>query len=870
MAKPQPPRWAIKFLRWFCRPELADEIQGDLTEEFNKRVQSQGPWRAWLFFVFGVIGFLKPFAVRRRKGHPVPMIMLRSYLVVTWRDMVKHKLFTAINVAGLSLSMSVGLLIIILLADIYRFDTFHANKDHVYRIISTVYDPTRPVDEKATAPIPLAEKLASITGVESVVRITRGLFDEVVQGNNEIPIEGYFTDPSFFTVFSFPMNSGNPGKALNSPFSIVLTQATAERVFNNKVYVGSVIKLKSFGEFTVTGILDDIPKASHLQFDALISYGTVAPLERDGKLYPTSSYWNRTWRNYVYFLLEPGQSANGIESVLADISAEVYNKPDEYRAIFDVQRLLDIVPGRDLSTQIGPKMLYLPIYILIALAVVIILSACFNYTNLSIARSLRRAKEVGLRKINGAARGEIIGQFMLGSVVVAMVSLLASIGIFAAIRKQFLENGPMLAKVVDLELSAELIPGMIAFGLIVGIIASAVPSFLISHVKVLDALRQLKSIRLVGHVGLRNGLTIFQFTISLFILTAISIVYSQYRFSVNHELGFDKENILSIRLQGVEPELLAHSLESVAEISSVSFSSLLPATASSQSSLAILNGGVDSTYVYTMSSNAEFQKAIGLKFLAGRNFPDSLSQGKLPFAIINRKFLTLLKSEYPMDGLGKVIHADGRDLEVIGVVEDFNHADLEDPIEPFFITSEPGKFSHANVKVTSMDMLASLSRIEEAWKRVADGQPFYARFYDDEIELTYGFYLRLVRLFSYVGLLALVIATLGLLGMATYTTEARMKEIGIRKVMGARESQIVVLLSRGFLWLLGTAAAIALPAAYLLFDQVVLNFNAYRITISPLEMSFGLILMLLIGGGAIASQTLRAARANPAETLRAE
>lgn len=320
----------------------------------------------------------------------------------------------------------------------------------------------------------------------------------------------------------------------------------------------------------------------------------------------------------------------------------------------------------------------------------------------------------------------------------------------------------------------------------------------------------------------------------------------------------------------MNPARLAHSLESVREVGSVSYSSLLPATEASQSTLVVLNEGADSLYVNTMSASAEFQKAVNLKFLVGQNFPDSLAQGKLPFMIINRKFLSLLKVEYPLDALGMVVHVHGRDLEVIGVVEDFNHADLEEPIHPFFITCEPEKFRHANIKLTSSDMSATLSKIEGAWKEVADGQPFFARFYDDEIEETYGFYLRLIRVFSYVGLLALVIATLGLLGMATYTTETRLKEIGIRKVMGARESQIVFLLSRGFLWLLGTAAAIALPAAYLLFDQVVLSFNAYRITISPLEMSFGLILMLLIGGGAIASQTLRAARANPAVTLRAE
>ena len=869
MKRIHPPSWAIRFLHWFCRPTIADEIEGDLTEEFYERIKKRGAFIAKFSFVIGVLSFIRPFALHQNFVPSARPTMLGSYLVIAWRSMKSHKLFTVINIVGLSFSLSVALTLVALISDTLEFDHFHKNKDRIRRVISTVYDPARRVDIKATAPLPLAERLLATSGVESVVRINRAIFDDIVADAGNIPVEGYFVDPGFFDVFSFPFIEGSASQALGTPYSIVLTRSTAMKLFNSTDIIGRVVQFKSFGLFSVQGIIEDIPRASHMQFDVVSSFSTAVALERDNKILHTSDAWDNTYRTYVYYLQQEGYDDDDIRLALKAVSHEIFRDPAGYRATFDVQSLLSIVPGRDLSMQIGPKILPWPLIILASLTLVITLSACFNYTNLSIARALRRAKEVALRKISGAKRREVAWQFLIESVMISLFSLVAATWIFTIIRHHFLENIPAMNRLADLELSFGLLLRFIVLAIVVGVIAGLLPALLISKIKILDALKQFKTLKLVGPVGIRNALVIFQLTLSMFLITGIGIIYKQYQFAVNRDLGFDKENILSISLNGLTPDKLA-AIEQLSDVKSISYSSIRPGTSETEMARVIMNDGLDSLFVYTMSASPQLADNFGLKFIAGSNFPASAINGREQFTIINRKFLSLLKVTSPFDALGKTILCDSTELQVIGVVEDFPYTQIDDLIGPVLIRNRPQDFKVAFVKIYPDDVTSARSRIEEAWTSVAGGKEFQARFYDEEIEQTYVFYMRLIRVFGYVGSLAFVIAVLGLLGMTTYSTETRKKEIGIRKVLGAHEGHIIFLISKGFVRLMAFATIVALPCVYLLFDLVVLTWSAYRISIGAIEMSVGPVVLLLVGVGAIASQTLRAARANPVETLKSE
>lgn len=866
----QPPAWAIAFLHWFCKPELADEIEGDLREEFATHLATNGPLIAKIRFTIGVLTFLRPFAIRHKSAGNFRFFMFRNYVRIAWRDMAAHKLFTAINVIGLAFSLSVGLIMVALLSDMFRFDEFHANKDQIRRVISTVRAPGYRTDERATSPLILADRLATLSAVKSAVRINRAIFDDFIGNAGHIPIEGYFTDPGFFNMFSFPMLHGDGVKAMSQPFTLVITRSTAMKLFNSVDVAGKQVTLKSLGEFTIGAVMEDIPKQSHLQFDVLASMTTADALARNGVIKDVTTSWGYFYRTYVYYQLRDGYNDLDVQRALDATSAEVYADADQLAATFKSQALLDIVPGPNLSMQIGPKMLPWPLIVLSLLTVVIVLSACFNYTNLSIARSLRRAKEVALRKISGARRSEVIAQFLTESVLISLVALGAGIWLFTLIRPHFLANIPAMNRLTDMQLTSGLILRFGVLAVAVGIIAGILPALLISKTRILDALRQMKTIRLVGPISLRNGLVVFQLTLSLFLITGIGIIYRQYNFAVNRDLGFDKVNTLTFDLEELNRDQVNSTLKQLKDVISVSYGSVIPGTAETNVTTAVVNDGADSLQVYTMSADPQFITDFGLRIIAGSNFPDSLAGQRERFAIVNRRFLPQLKVASAADALGKVIHCDSVELEVIGVVEDFHYTHLDEPIGPFLLRHAPNAFTHVFVKLESTHIIDAKPRVEQAVTAIAHGRKVDTRFVEEEIEATYVFYVRLIRIFGYVGCLAFVIAILGLLGMTTYAAETRRKEIGIRKVMGAGDGQIILLISRSFIVLLSIAAAIALPGVFLLFDQVVLSWSAYRVTIGALEMSIGPLILLLIGVAAIASQTFRAVRANPAETLRAD
>ena len=802
------------------------------------------------------------------------MNIFTNYIKIALRQIARHKLFTLINVVGLALSMSIGMIIIGMIFSLLKFDQFHENKNRIYRVISNVNEPNRPEDEKAIAPIPLAERLESLTAVENTVRIRKSLSDYVDQDNNEIVLRGYYTEPSFLKTFSFQILRGNPKTALTEPFSIIITQSAARKLFNTEDVLGKTISFKLLGTYKVTALMADVPKHSHFIFEALASFSTVPILENGTPggdspvLYSTTDYWDRIYSTYVYLQLKPGASPSQVNESLKEIEREVYPDKNEFNASFRLQPLLKIVPGPNLSAEIGTKMIYLVIFILSGLALLILIAACFNYTNLSIARALQRAKEVGLRKIAGALKKQIMTQFLMESVFVALIAFLAALSIYNIVAPHVMQNIPRATELFDLQINTPLILAFMAFAIFTGLCAGILPSLALSGVNIVEALKQIKNLKLVGRVGVRNGLVIFQFTISLFLFTALIIVYRQYQFSLNKDLGFNKDNILIVNLQGSNPAPLMNVLQNFSDVQSLSLSSNIPGTSSTNMDLIKYNEGRDSLLASYISAELRFIRDLGFEFLSGKNFPDSVS-GKHQI-IINEKFLALLNAETPIDALDKTVFLGGEEKQIIGVVKDFNYSQLENAIEPFFFQNKEDEFRYLNVKLSSNNVFETTNAIESEWKKLNPDKQYQAAFFDDYIEETYQFYVRLMRVFGFIGITSMAIAILGLLGMASYNTERRTKEIGIRKVLGAEVLQIVLLLSKGFVTLLLVSAFIALPLAYILFDQVILNVGVYRITIGAFEMSLGFLVLLTVGCGVIFSQTIRVSLSNPVKALRTE
>lgn len=870
-----PPKHFFKFFRWFCAPEYFEELEGDLEENYQQNRRLHGEKYARKIYRKEVLMLFRPSVMKKlnlRINNNYSSALFKNYLKISLRNLYRHRLFSFINIFGLAVSMSVGLLIIAMVADLMKFDEFHQKKDRIFRVNSHIQYGHYQSNESATCVLPLAEKLkAEYAEVEEIVRIKKNFGAEAEANGKMLPLQGYFSDPSFFQVFSFEWLEGDPNTALNEPFSMVITHRAAEKLFDQQDPMGQTVNMGNMGDFRITGVLKDIPIYSHLQFEVLGSMASVAALEQQNKIRPSLNKWDEFWTNYVYVLLKSEKSTESLEEGLSRISQEKYVMYENLKADFELQALLKIVPGPDISTQIGPKMPYLPIFILSGLAFLILLSAAFNYTNLSIARSLRRTTEVGVRKVVGANRRQVFTQFITETVVISVFALLVGSCLFYLIRPEFLSTISLSnTKLFELTISPGLVTVFLCYAILAGLLSGWFPALFLSRMRPVDVLKSISSFTIFRGLGFRKVLTVFQFSLSLIFILAVSIIYRQYQFSLNHDMGFEEENILNIALQGNDPQVLAPSLKQLPEISHISMSSLIPAMGSNNRSWLKHENINDSLAMYQMYVDPNYIENLGLIMLAGENFPVDVSTKEERYLIVNEHFIGTMGWENPLDALGQWVELGGKQLNIIGVVKDFHYNHLEEPIENFCFRYHPNRFNYLNVKLSSSDIKESMAKIEEVWKSIDTKHTLQAQFFEEQLDEAYGFYTHIIKIFGFIAVLTISIASMGLLGMSVFTVETKTKEIGIRKVLGASELRLVYLLSKGFVKLLCIAAIIAVPLAYIFFDQVLLSLYAYRISIGFPELSLGVILVFILGITIIASQTFRAARMNPAETLRSE
>tara|TARA_R110000737_G_scaffold352425_1_gene398371 strand:- start:1877 stop:4510 length:2634 start_codon:yes stop_codon:yes gene_type:complete len=872
-----PPRWASKLLEWYCKPSLYEDLQGDLQEYFERNVDSKGVARAKLIYIIDVLKFFRTYTVQKPQifKRMKQLYMFGNYFKTSVRSMARNKLFTAINVVGLAVSMSVGLLLISLLYEIGQVDSFHANKDRIYRIISKRQTSNGGARDFASASLVAAERVRDeVPGVEKVVVMNGGLRGDVGVDDHMVTVAGFWASEQFFEVFSFELKRGNPLTALYAPNAAVLTESSAKKLFGSTDPVGKTISFESTGrsasagdnvEYTVTGVMQDIPHNSHLQFDLLVSYSTYQKSGSDGD----SRDWADMMSDNVYVLLDQSNARAVLDSNLERISKEENEASEDAGTIVTAaaQAFTDIVPGPALINWRGPSLDVKVVWILSGLAFVILLSACFNYTNLSIARSLRRSKEVGIRKVVGAQPGHIFSQFVLEAVLVSMLSLLISLPLYWVIRGEFLQLEEFAGGLLKLNISLPAFWLFLVFSVVVGLAAGFLPALAFSKIRSLQLSGRLMS-RPVKGPGLRRTLIVLQYAFSLAFITAAGIAYKQFHYSVNFDLGYDTKNVLNIDLQQNNPEVVIEKLKQIKEVEDVA------------QSFSVLSTGyywytrarylTDSAYFNFNSIDENYIPLLDHKLLAGNNFHHMAADVKSAGVIVNEKFIERLGIGSPEEAIGKIVYFNGVKESVLGVVEDFHYGMLDSPVEPFVFRYTPQNYKVVHVKLRDGALLAAMDEISRTWDELDPSHPLKAEFYDQHIEAAYQEYLTMVKVVGFLAFISLSIASLGLLGMVVFTTESRLKEISIRKVLGATEGSLFYLLSRGFVVLLILASLLAVPATTWVFEHVVLSETIYKAPVGPLELLSGVFLVLLIALLAIATQTIKAARTNPVKILRSE
>ncbi|GAB3263876.1 ABC transporter permease [Larkinella harenae] len=794
--------------------------------------------------------------------------MLRNYIIIAFRNLWKHRLFSFINIFGLASGMMVCLLALIDIKGAFDYGDFHPNSDRTYRVLTDVTTSDNQEIGFASTPLPLADALKREYGfVEQTTRVVREYAEFVVNGKKSL--EAYCAvDPGFFTILGYNLASGRPALA---PRTAVLTPQTAEQFFGLANPIGKVFHHEELGEIMVTGVFQPLPSRSHLRFDMVLSMAT----------WSSSTQRQTDWRDYragyTYVLLKKGISTDAFEKALPAIAArntQGLRFRSEKGYTFRAQPMTALSPSRE-ELQMGT---WEPTWrgkaAEVGVGLITLLLAVFNYVNLTLARSLSRAREVGIRKVSGAIRWQLMAQFMAESVVLSLLSLVVAYGMLLLIEpmpfvQQWLTGG--------VTITAAVWAMFIGFSLGAGLLAGFVPARVLSGFKPAQVLRSQTGLKVFKGITLRKTLIVAQFSIALIAMIALVSMARQQHYMATSDYGFRREQILNITLpNGASYPQMAHELNQVAGVERVSATSDLLGNYGGD--LQIIRrqqrSGGDSTIANVLAVDQNFVANMELTVLAGQNLPamvaDTVGKGAFGrFVLINEEAARVFRVGNSRDMVGQLLWLnDSTEVQVAGVVKDFRFTTFKWAIRPLILSYQPKQFRFISVRIADGASDQTLAEIRRVWKRLNPYQPFDGQWYNDYLYQRHS-HKEDVDFMGLLAGLAFSIACLGLLGMVTYTTETRVKEVGIRKVMGAQVAQIIWLLSWDFVKLLLIAGAIAIPLGYTASMAFLINF-AYHVSVGFETLGGCIILLLGLGGLTIGFRTYRAALANPSDSLRNE
>ena len=798
--------------------------------------------------------------------------MLKSYFKIAIRTLSKNRLTSFINIFGLGLSMSVGLMIMIRVQDQLSYDNFHPHPDRTYRVTSGYAKKNAESWKMASTPLPLYDALAKDSGiVESAVNIYPAFNGKATAAGKELYINGAFTEPSFFKVFGFQLSSGNEQTALQMPNTVVINKTTAQKFFGNINPVGKVISMEKGGDFIITGVLADLPGKSHIDFDAYASYSSVANLERNKVLAANSSDWFAFNAAYTYVLLKENTRLSGLSQNLHSISNELNKINKEGTTSFGTQRIDKITPGtEELNNNIGRGTSWTKIYFEMGVALLILLAACFNYTNLTIARALTRAKEVGIRKIVGARRHQVFTQYIIESVLLAFAALSFAWLILGFIIHYAPFNDDYEFIPSTFHYNAALVYWSAGFALFTGLLAGASPAWILSSFKPLRVLKNLSTAKILGKVSLQKALIVFQYSLSLIIIIFLFAFYRQFSFMAQASPGFRKDNVMIIPLNGIDEKIAAQKIKSVTGVESVSaMSSQFGKHFQGMSMPVWISNKKDALPINYYYADDQFIPSMKIPFVAGQNFQPGSNVDNEQYIILNEKAVHALGIKKIENAPGQMLWInDSTQLEIAGVVKDFTYENAGRPVAPLAFRNKKNADSYLYVITANTDKDVIESRIKSEWQSFESPTPFTWSWLNEDLDKSNS-QAATVSLLGFLAFIAVAIATLGLLGLVVYSIEVKQKEVSIRKIIGASEQQLVKMLSGRFIKLLFIAGIIAMPIGYTAGFLFLQNF-ALRVNFGLFSVLLCFALLLAIGLFTIISQTYKAAMANPVKNLRSE
>jgi putative ABC transport system permease protein len=804
--------------------------------------------------------------------------MLKNILITSLRNFFRNKIFSLINLIGLSVSMSLGMLIILIIKDQLAFDNFHKDTDRIFRVNTHVVHPEWGKMDFASTPLPLAEVLKdeySLT--DNIVRVSRQLHGDATYGTIKVPVSGLFADQAFLDMFNFPLAEGDPATALTKPNSLVLTKQAAEKIFGTINPLGQSISYAGYGDFTITGVLGEFPGKTHLEFQMLCSMSTLPVLEKTQRLSASIDTWSAFYNNYVYIKLKEGRNPAEAEQALAQINKKYCAglKLEGHDLKYDgfyLHPLSGITPGPELADHMGRGMPSPFLIFLGVLAAVVLLMSLFNFTNLTIARSLTRAREIGVRKVVGANRQQVFFQFIGEAVVFALIALS-----FSYILMQFLKVGFQqlsLSKDFSMEMNEDvtLYAIFIVFAIIVGMLAGALPAGYLSAFKPARVLKDVQNLKIYARLTFRKVLMVAQFTLSVIFVIVVLIVYRQVDFMLNADYGIRQKNNLTLDLKGAPFEKLANEIRNVPGVIRVGGVSHRLGTFDDNTSEYKKNRDEKSFAMRDFMVDDNYIENVSLDFVAGRNFDASAQTGVEKHVILNEAALEGFGFQHPAEAIGQAIYvADTLALEVIGVVKDFHFRPLNNRIGPLALRYNISRLSYLNANIHPSKVESATASIKAIWKAHDPNHPVDLTMMEQEIDDAYrqtGLS-DMPVIVGYIAFLVVSLACLGMIGMAMYASQIRAKEVGIRKVMGASVTNMIILLSKSYLALIAVALIIGIPVS-LLLGRLFLQEYPYRVEMTPALFVSGIAIVAGLGLLTVWSQTIKVAASNPVKWLRNE
>jgi len=798
--------------------------------------------------------------------------MFLNYLITAYRNIVRHKSFTLINIFGLALTMSVCMLIIVVIMDQYSYDRYHTKKDRIYRVESIDSLSKISLNRYASTVLPLAEELKNkYTGIEETAVFNSSFYGEGVYNDKRISLNGLYANSAVFKVFDFNLKDGYSEKILEDPFQIILKEETAVKFFGSENPVGKSLQVDSIGNFTVAGVIKQSNKKSHIRFEALASLSTLEAFEKMRKNeHITATNWNNFHSNYVYVLLSEHADKREIQSILDDISRDKYTDKERINVSFALQPLQKIVPGPLRSNELGFFLWDVMIYFLSGLALLLIILAAFNYTSLSVARSLMRAKEVGIRKTIGATRGRIITQFLLEAVLVSLFALVISVVILQFLLPGF--SGMKMMSILEIRPQQNFTLYILFFALaiFIGLLAGILPAVYISAFNPYQVLKGVLNIKLFSRITLRKILLVTQFVFSMIFIITIILLFRQMNYMVNAEMGFNRDQVFNLDLQGHDIKKVQNLYIQIPEISHLSAASHKPGIGNVWGVQIRVNEEDEKVEGHYFSVDANYIPAMGLNLLAGRNFPEDMNPDRERFVIVNEFAVRQFNLGPPSNAVGKYLILDDSTLvQIIGVIKDIKYTALFLNQKSLLLRVIPSQYHLAVLRIGSPDLKGTLEKLKQEWKKIDPVHDMQGDLLDSSIKEFYSFFSDVLYTVGYASLLVIIISCLGLLGMATFSTQSRMREIAIRKAYGAMPASIVLLISRSYIWLLLIASIFAIPLAYMI-NKMWFQYMANHVSFGPGTLILGALFVIVFGLITIGSQTIRASRTNVATLLKFE